>query len=133
MKVKLKDIFLFKDLCDDTISRIEEITSLEKLSKDNVLFYEGDDSKYLFLLSKGIIKLYKTASNDKEVVLKYFHQNELIAEVANFERIPYPATAQCFTDCEILKIDFEKLKDIIYSDPELSFVIQTSLIKKLET
>lgn len=131
MKVKLKDIFLFKDLCDDTISRIEEITSLEKLSKDNVLFYEGDDSKYLFLLSKGIIKLYKTASNDKEVVLKYFHQNELIAEVANFERIPYPATAQCFTDCEILKIDFEKLKDIIYSDPELSFVIQTSLIKKI--
>ncbi len=52
MKVKLKDIFLFKDLCDDTISRIEEITSLEKLSKDNVLFYEGDDSKYLFFTFK---------------------------------------------------------------------------------
>lgn len=131
MKVKLRDIFLFKDVCDDTITKIEEITTLIRLSKDNVLFYEGEESNFLYLLTKGIIKLYKTASNDKEIVMKYFHQNELIAEVANFDHIPYPATAQCFTDCEILRIDFEKLKAIIYSDPALSFVIQTSLIKKI--
>jgi len=131
MKVKLKDIFLFQDLCDDTISKIEEFTTYIKLSKDNILFYEGDESKYLYLLSSGIIKLYKTASNDKEIVMKYFHSNELIAEVANFEEIPYPATAQAFSPCEVIKIDFAKLKDIIYQNPKLSFMIQTSLIKKI--
>ncbi|MDD3054665.1 MAG: Crp/Fnr family transcriptional regulator [Aliarcobacter sp.] len=131
MKNKLKDIYLFKDLCDDTLDRIGEFTTFLKLSKDNVLFYEGDEPKYLFLLKKGIVKLYKTSSNDKEILLKYFHSNELIAEVANFEQIPYPATAQSFTDTEVLRIDFGSLKDIIYSDPNLSFLIQTSLIKKI--
>lgn len=131
MKVKLKDIYLFKDLRDETLSQIEEFSTLLKLSKDNIIFYEGDESKYLYILAKGIVKLYKTASNDKEIVMKYFHSNELIAEVANFEEIPYPATAQCFTESEVLRIDFEKLKDIIYKDPELSFMIQTSLIKKI--
>lgn len=131
MKNKLKDIYLFKDLCDETLDRIGEFTTFLKLSKDNVLFYEGDDPKYLFLLKKGIVKLYKTSSNDKEILLKYFHSNELIAEVANFEQIPYPATAQSFTDTEVLRIDFVSLKDIIYSDPNLSFLIQTSLIKKI--
>lgn len=131
MKVKLKDVFLFKDVCDDTLSKIEDITSVIKLSKDNVLFYEGDESKDLYLLTRGIIKLYKTSSNDKEIILKYFHSNEFIAEVANFEEIPYPATAQSFSDTELLKIDFEKLKEIIFSDPKLAFVIQTSLIKKI--
>lgn len=131
MKINLKDVFLFKDLCDDTLSQIEEITTPMSLSKDNILFYEGDESKYLYVLTKGIVKLYKTASNDKEIVMKYFHKQELIAEVANFDNIPYPATAQCFVDSEILRIDFEKLKSLIYSDPELSFVIQTSLIKKI--
>lgn len=131
MKVKLKDIFLFQDLSDETLSQIEEFTTLVKLSKDNILFYEGDESKYLYLLGSGIIKLYKTASNDKEIVMKYFHSNELIAEVANFEEIPYPATAQAFSPCEVLKIDFVKLKDIIFQDPKLSFMIQTSLIKKI--
>lgn len=131
MKIKLKDIYLFKDLCDDTLSKIEDITTLLKLSKDNILFYEGDESSNLYVLTKGIVKLYKTASNDKEIVMKYFHQNEFIAEVANFDNIPYPATAQCFTDTEVLRIDFEKLKELMFKDPELSFVIQTSLIKKI--
>ena len=131
MKNKLKEIYLFKDLSDNTLDRIGEFTTFLKLSKDNVLFYEGDEPKYLFLLKKGIVKLYKTSSNDKEILLKYFHSNELIAEVANFEQIPYPATAQSFTDTEVLRIDFGSLKDIIYSDPNLSFLIQTSLIKKI--
>ena len=131
MKVKLKDVFLFKDLCDETLLEIEEFTTLLKLSKDNIIFYEGDESKYLYILTKGIVKLYKTASNDKEIVMKYFHSNELIAEVANFDEIPYPATAQCFTESDVLRIDFTKLKEIIYEDPKLAFMIQTSLIKKI--
>ncbi|EDZ62049.1 transcriptional regulator, Crp/Fnr family [Sulfurimonas gotlandica GD1] len=132
MKLKLKNIDMFKDLDDDTIQRIEKLTTEHTISKDNIVFYEGDDSKYLYLLVHGIIKLYKTSSNHKEIVLKYFHENELIGEVANFEQIPYPATAKAYTDVEILKIDFSSLKEIIYSNPELSFIIQTSLIKKIK-
>ena len=124
MKIKLRDIYLFKDLSDETLDQIEKFTTIMELSKDNILFYEGDDSKYLFLLTKGIVKLYKTSSNDKEIVMKYFHSNEFIAEVANFEGIPYPATAQAFTDLEVLRIDFNKLKDVIYSDPKLTFINQ---------
>ncbi|MFY9073637.1 Crp/Fnr family transcriptional regulator [Malaciobacter mytili] len=131
MKAKLKEIFLFKDLDDNTLDKIAKITSILRLSKDNILFYEGEESKFLYLLTKGIIKVYKTSSNDKEIILKYFHANEFIAEVANFENIAYPATAQCFIDSEVLKIDFFKLKEIIYSNPKLAFVIQTSLIKKI--
>ena len=100
MNDKLKEIYLFKDLKDETLDRIAEFTTFLKLSKDNILFYEGEEPKYLYLLKKGIVKLYKTSSNDKEIILKYFHANELIAEVANFEQIPYPATAQSFTNTE---------------------------------
>jgi CRP/FNR family transcriptional regulator len=132
MKVKLKEIFLFKDLPDSTIRMIESFTTTSELSKGNILFYEGDESKYLHLLNKGIIKLYKTASNNKEIILKYFHDNELIGEVANFEQIPYPATAQAYSNVTVIKIDFEKLKEVILSNPELSFKIQLSLIKKIK-
>lgn len=66
------------------------------------------------------------------MILKYFHANELIAEVANFEQIPYPATAQAFTNVEVIMIDFASLKEIIYQNPSLAFKIQTSLIKKIK-
>ena len=132
MKIKLKNIVLFQDLDENTISQIEEFTISTKLSKDNIVFYEGDESNYLHLLISGIVKLYKISTHDKEIILKYFHPNELIAEVANFEHMAFPATAKAFTDIEVLKIDFEKLKKIIYTNPTLAFKIQTSLIKKIK-
>ncbi|MDD5401394.1 MAG: Crp/Fnr family transcriptional regulator [Sulfurimonas sp.] len=132
MKAHIKNIVLFKNIDEETIKKIETFTTEYKIPKDNIVFYEGDEPKFLYLLVKGVIKLYKTSSSHKEIVLKYFHDNELIGEVANFEGIPYPATAKAYSDVEILKIDFDKLKDIIFSNPNMAFNIQTSLIKKIK-
>ena len=132
MRIHLKNIVLFHNIDEETIKKIETFTTEYRISKDNIIFYEGDEPKFLYLLVKGVIKLYKTSSSHKEIVLKYFHDNELIGEVANFEGMPYPATAKAYSDVEILKIDFEKLKDIIFSNPNLAFNIQTSLIKKIK-
>ncbi|MDD5373165.1 MAG: Crp/Fnr family transcriptional regulator [Sulfurimonas sp.] len=132
MKAHIKNIVLFNNIDEETIKKIEAFTTEYKIPKDNIVFYEGDDPKFLYLLVKGVIKLYKTSSSHKEIVLKYFHDNELIGEVANFEGIPYPATAKAYSDVEILKIDFDKLKDIIFSNPNMAFNIQTSLIKKIK-
>lgn len=128
----IKDFFLFEDLCDDTLEIIEKFSKRTTFPKNSIVFYEGDESEYLYLLNSGIIKLYKATSNNKEIILKYFHPNELIAEVANFEHMPYPATAQAFTDIEVIKIHFESLKEVIYQNPSLAFKIQTSLIKKIK-
>lgn len=132
MRIHLKNTVLFQNIDEETIKKIENFTTEQRVSKDNIVFYEGDEPKFLYLLVKGVIKLYKTSSNHKEVVLKYFHDNELIGEVANFEGIPYPATAKAYSDVEVLKIDFDKLKEIIFSNPNMAFNIQTSLIKKIK-
>ena len=132
MRAQLKSTVLFQNIDEETINKIESFTTEHKVSKDNIVFYEGDEPKYLYLLVKGVIKLYKTSSSHKEIVLKYFHENELIGEVANFEDIPYPATAKAYSDVEILKVDFQKLKEIIFTCPNMAFNIQTSLIKKIK-
>lgn len=132
MKSQIRNTILFQNIDEDTIKKIESFTTLQKVPKDNIVFYEGDEPKYLYLLIKGVIKLYKTSSAHKEVILKYFHQNELIGEVANFEGLAYPATAKAYSDVEVLKIDFERLKEIIFSNPNMAFNIQTSLIKKIK-
>lgn len=131
MLQKLQNVYLLKDVCDETLKEIAKYTSYLKLSKDNILFYEGEDSKCLYLLIKGIVKFYKTSSNNKEIIIKYYHSNEFIAEVSNLEHLPYPATGKSFTDIEVLKIDFGNLKHLLYSDANLALVIQTSLIRRI--
>ena len=131
MLQKLQNVYLLKDVCDETLKEIAKYTSYLKLSKDNIIFYEGKDSKCLYLLIKGIVKFYKTSSNNKEIIIKYYHSNEFIAEVSNLEHLPYPATGKSFTDIEVLKIDFGNLKHLLYSDANLALVIQTSLIRRI--
>ncbi len=78
--MNLKELYLFKDLDEKTIRQIENISVKSNYVKDNIIFYEGDESKYLHLLIKGVVKLYKSTSNSKEIVMKYFYDNELIAD-----------------------------------------------------
>lgn len=132
MKTKLKEIDLFANLDEETLEKINEITTTVKFDKNSIIFYEGDSSKYLYYLTSGIVKLYKVSSSNKEIILKYFHSNELIAEVASFENIPYPATSLAYTNVELIKIDFVKFKELVYTNPELSFRIQSSLIQKIK-
>ena len=86
--MQLKNIVLFQNVDAQTIKKIESFTQEHKISKDHIVFYEGDEPKYLYLLVSGVIKLYKTSSSHKEVILKYFHENELIGEVVSLLQSP---------------------------------------------
>ena len=131
--MELKELFLFEDMSENLLDEIKKISSVVKLNKGNILFYEGDDPKYLHILAKGTLKLYKVTSSDKELIIKFFHENELIAEFANFENISYPATSEALTSCEVLKIDFEEFKKIMQTNVNITMKIQASLIKKIKT
>lgn len=128
---RIKNIACFSNLNDEQLGKLKKISVIKKYSKKEILFYEGDAPIYLYVLLQGMLKVYKTNHKGQQIFLHQFYPGGMVAELANFENIPYPATAQSFTDTEVLRIDFGSLKDIIYSDPNLSFIIQTSLIKKV--
>ncbi|MBU1658485.1 Crp/Fnr family transcriptional regulator [bacterium] len=128
----LKSLVLFENLPDETLMEIQNHCVSVHLKKDNIVFYEGEESRYIYFLLSGQVKLYKTSANNHELILKYFSSNELIAEVASFEHIPYPATAVALNDISLLKIDFEYLRELFFSEPALLLKVQVSLIKKIK-
>jgi len=127
----LKKVFLFENLPDDTLISIEKDCKLLSLKKDTIIFYEGDESRYLYLILEGKVKIYKTLANNNELVLKYFKEDESIAEVAVFDGINYPATAQSISEVKLLKIDFYNLQKLFLKNPNILLQINASLIKKI--
>ena len=53
-----------------------------------------------------------------------------MAELANFENIPYPATAEFMSESEVLRIDYKALEHDFFKNPDISFEIIKSLIAK---
>jgi len=126
----LKEITLFNSLSDENIKKIEDISTLVKLDANDILFYEGDNSKYLHILLDGIIKLYKTNAKGQQLFLYQFTPVSLIGELANFENFPFPATAEAVIKSRVLKVDYKKLSDNITKDSNFSLEIIKSISKK---
>ena len=50
--------------------------------------------------------------------------------MANFENIPYPATAEFTSNAEVLRIEYKALEKDFFKNPEISMEIIKSLIAK---
>ena len=128
-----KEIELFKELTKEEMKQLFKISSFKQYKKNNILFFEGDKPQQLFLLLDGIVKVYKVDTKGSEIILHFFQAQTLIAETAHMQRITYPATAMCETDCEILEIDYAKFEQNFLRNPNISMKIIYSLSQKIKT
>ncbi len=129
--MKLNDFYLFSALEPRHLKRLEEISLYKSYKKGQLLFLEGERPDKLHLLIDGVLKVYKTDPKGNEVVLKHFSPVELIAELANLEHIPFPASAIFETDGEVLVIDYSRFESEFLQNPKLSLSIIKSLTLKL--
>jgi len=130
---KLQKLNLFKMLDEHELESMAEICSLKMLTRDNVLFYEGELPQYFYLLLQGNLKLYKTDLKGNEIVIHYFTQASFIAEMASLESIKFPATAIVMSEeVEVLLIDKEKFLKILQEDAQFSFNFIKSMTLKVK-
>jgi len=72
--------------------------------KDEVLFLEGQEGHFLFLLVEGHIQLYKDTEDGRQVVIKLVDPGETFAEVVLFEERCYPVSAVALGRSRVLML-----------------------------
>ncbi len=128
----VREIQLFSQLNDKQLKELEKISVLKTFYDDEILFYEGDKPDYLYILTEGLLRLYKTDNKSNEVYLHQFTPVSLVAEAACFEGMNFPATARFITKGQVLKINYEKFKNEFLTNPEICVSLITSLTKKVK-
>lgn len=130
MVERIKNIPCFAKLNDEQIEKLKHISVIKKYNAHEILFYEGDAPVYLYVLLQGTLKVYKTNHKGQQIFLHQFYPGGLVAELANFENIPYPATAEFTSNSEVLRIEYQALEKDFFKNPEISMEIIKSLIAK---
>lgn len=130
--MQLEKFWFFDSLNEQEMVQLKDITIKKNCKKGEILFYAKDEPKFLYLLANGVVKLYKHDFKENEVVLHNLCAPNLIAEISNFEELPYPANCAFETDGEIYKIDYQKFKELFLSKSEISIVFIKSLTKKIK-
>jgi len=128
----LKNFYFFNSLSKEELTDLEDISIIKKYSKGQLLFFSGDEPKYLHLLLTGVVKLYKHDFRDKEIVLHHINGPSFVAEISNYEEKSFPANCSFEADSEILLIDYKKFKDKFLYKKDISMLFIKSLSKKIK-
>ncbi len=128
----IDDFQFFNFLKEKDLNRLKEISVKKYFNKGEILFYKGEEAKYLHLLIKGIVKLYTYDHKDNEVIIHNLVSPSLVAEIVNYEEMKFPANCSFETNAEVLLIDYEKFKEEFLLKPEISIFFIKSLTRKIK-
>ena len=121
---------------EDYFKLLHSIGYKRFFNKDEILFFEGESPKKLFVLLSGKVRIYKStklAENlaPREKTLHYISAPNFIAEMPSLLKQPFPASAICSQDCEILEISLETLQKQYEKNPNFCQQLIASLCQKI--
>jgi CRP-like cAMP-binding protein len=127
----LDQIGIFSHLSPSQRLEIEQIGILRHYGEGEIVFYEGDESRYFHLLIEGEVTIYKSKASRETLLIHRFRAPSLIAEVATLKQMPYPASCESVQNSIILKISRDPFLELLKKDPSLSIALIASLTQKI--
>ena len=110
---------------------IDNISSINKYAKKEMLFFEGDRGKDFYFLVSGKVKLFKMSVSGKEVVVKIINPGEIFAEITIIEN-RYPVNAIALEKSVVLRIDAEKFTSLLAGNENLNRRLMFLLLKRIK-
>ena len=96
----------------DVIADIELFLEYKFLKKKELLLKEGQVSKHLYFIDKGLIRSFYN-ENDIEITTWFMKENDLIISVKSFfEQAPSTESLQAIEDCELYYISHKNLNEL---------------------
>ena len=110
----LHECRLFARVGTQGFQRLATIARLCRFDKGEMVFRDGQDCPGIFVVGKGLVRVFKTGANGKEHVLHMIGPGNTFAEVAAIGGFRCPASAEAVakTTCALLPLEpFRQLLD----------------------
>lgn len=105
--------------------------NIKSLSKNDLVFNEGETSKYYYQIKEGSIKMYNLTEDGKEFVQGYFYDNESFGEPPLFGDYIYPAAALCNSDTLVYQLPKAEFFELLKAHPEIHLKFTQLLCKRM--
>ena len=110
----------FKHLPAEAISRINDLFQDRDVIAEERIYFEGDEATHLYLIATGKVKLTRTASTGREVLLDILHGGEYFGSLTILGNRCYAETAIAQTDSCILQISKDDFESILAEYPDVT-------------
>lgn len=129
----LSQVRLFASLDPTEIDALAQRTLERHFAPGEVLFREGDPCYGFFLLGQGSVKIFKTSSAGREIMLAIETAPSSVAEIPLFDGGPYPATVSAIDEVVAYLISKQDFRKVCLQNPEVALKLLATVGKRLRT
>ena len=122
---------MFYTLEAELINRINQTRTSNLYKKGQIIFYEDNPAFGMFCIETGKVKLYKTTSDGKRLIVRISGPGDQLGYLAMFGNQPYSATAEVIENALVCFIDRSTLFPLILESNTLSLNYVKTLAREL--
>jgi CRP-like cAMP-binding protein len=127
----LRNTDLFREIDENDLKTIANISSVKKYKKGEVIFQENTKGEELFIVIKGGIAINKNVAGGRKRNLGNLTIGEIFGEISLFDSEPRSADAEAIEDAELIVIQNNKFLSMLNENCPLAVKIQKKIISIL--
>lgn len=128
---RLKEIPLFTGLSERILTTLVEDLRARDYKKDELLFRQGDESREVYILLKGKVRIYKISPSGNETSIDIFATHDLLGEFAALDNEPRSTAAKAISSVSLLVMSQEHFLHHLQTIPGLAVNLARLMAGKL--
>ncbi|PDY45624.1 Crp/Fnr family transcriptional regulator [Bacillus pseudomycoides] len=131
IKKHLQGVSLFKELSEEEIQPIVEISKMRMYKARSFVFMQGDTLDRVFFIHSGKVKIQKTDASGKEQIVSILQDEEMFPHSGFFRKGSFPAHAEILEDAQLIVIPIVDFEMILIKYPGLCIKLFRVLGEKI--
>jgi CRP-like cAMP-binding protein len=125
----LKQIFMLRSLSDEMLDKLTPITQLVHFEKRELIFRQGEESRYFYMLKKGKVILEQRITDKIAVSVSAIKSGNSFGWSAMLDGEVYTIDAVCAEPCKVFMLRDKDIKALFEEDHSLGFIMSQQLLR----
>jgi CRP/FNR family transcriptional regulator len=122
---------IYRRLAEEDRRRLARVAQVRNYPRGKLIFAEGDPSTFFITVASGRVKVFKTTSSGKEVILELFGAGDPLGALAAYEGRPFPASAMALDPTTCILLPREAFYALLEQTPSLARGLLAGLTLRL--
>jgi CRP-like cAMP-binding protein len=127
----LKQVPIFSDLDEESLKIVANSGVLHSYKKDSLILSEEDAGNALFVIAQGKVKVVRSDSEDKEVILAILNSSDFFGEMALLDGLNRSANVIAMEDSKLFIIQRSEFLNLLRKYPDVSIALLQELSTRL--
>ena len=127
------DIEMFEGLTDADLADLDDRFAMASFRKGELIYSPFDRGDALFLIESGRVRLFRSASDGRQVTLAMLDPGASFGQIAVLDDPTHDAYAECMADSVVRVLRVTDLERAIAAHPRVALNLMRSLSDRLRT